>query len=128
MGENPIRVRWTPTSVCRPRTRNRALLTVFQAIRFRREGTQRDTARRHLTPSFGVHDMAIDLGTANTLVYVAGRGIVVSEPSVVASDLESGAVHAVGFDAVTLLRLHRNARAMNPKVEVAEVRARRALI
>ncbi|MDQ6810332.1 MAG: rod shape-determining protein, partial [Actinomycetota bacterium] len=30
--------------------------------------------------------MAIDLGTANTLVYVEGRGIVVSEPSVVASD------------------------------------------
>ena len=96
MGENPIRVRWTPTSVCRPRTRNRALLTVFQAIRFRREGTQRDTARRHLTPSFGVHDMAIDLGTANTLVYVGGRGIVVSEPSVVASDVETGRVHAVG--------------------------------
>ena len=30
------------------------------------------------------HDLAIDLGTANTLVYVKGRGIVVSEPSVVA--------------------------------------------
>ena len=34
--------------------------------------------------------MAIDLGTANTLVYVGGRGIVVSEPSVVASDFEPG--------------------------------------
>ena len=32
-------------------------------------------------------DMGIDLGTANTLVYVGGRGIVVSEPSVVASDV-----------------------------------------
>ena len=47
--------------------------------------------------------MAIDLGTANTLVYVAGRGIVVSEPSVVASDLENGAVHAVGSDAERMI-------------------------
>ena len=35
---------------------------------------------------FGGRDMAIDLGTANTLVYVRGRGIVLSEPSVVAID------------------------------------------
>src|SRR5947199_9396331 len=47
--------------------------------------------------------MAIDLGTANTLVYVAGRGIVVSEPSVVASDVESGLVHAVGSDAERMI-------------------------
>jgi rod shape-determining protein MreB len=47
--------------------------------------------------------MAIDLGTANTLVYVAGRGIVVSEPSVVASDVESGTVHAVGFEAERMI-------------------------
>ena len=33
---------------------------------------------------FGGRDMAVDLGTANTLVYVRGRGIVLSEPSVVA--------------------------------------------
>ena len=43
-----------------------------------------------LIPSLGVHDMANDLGTANTLVYVGGKGIVVSEPSVVASDLATG--------------------------------------
>ncbi len=47
--------------------------------------------------------MAIDLGTANTLVYVGGRGIVVSEPSVVASDLETGLVHAVGADAERMI-------------------------
>jgi rod shape-determining protein MreB len=41
-------------------------------------------------------DIAIDLGTANTLVYERGRGIVLSEPSVVAIDAESGTVHAVG--------------------------------
>ncbi|MGA2012567.1 MAG: rod shape-determining protein, partial [Solirubrobacteraceae bacterium] len=54
-------------------------------------------------PSLGVHDMAIDLGTANTLVYVGGRGIVVSEPSVVASDLTTGEVHAVGADAERMI-------------------------
>ncbi len=47
--------------------------------------------------------MAIDLGTANTLVYVGGKGIVVSEPSVVASDTESGLVHAVGSDAERMI-------------------------
>src|ERR671937_1751998 len=43
---------------------------------------------------FGGRDMAVDLGTANTLVYVRGRGIVLSEPSVVAIDSRSGEVHA----------------------------------
>jgi rod shape-determining protein MreB and related proteins len=47
--------------------------------------------------------MAIDLGTANTLVYVGGRGIVVSEPSVVASDTETGLVHAVGVEAERMI-------------------------
>ena len=47
--------------------------------------------------------MAIDLGTANTLVYVGGRGIVVSEPSVVASDSQTGRVHAVGADAQRMI-------------------------
>ncbi|MGI8428902.1 MAG: rod shape-determining protein [Solirubrobacteraceae bacterium] len=47
--------------------------------------------------------MAIDLGTANTLVYVGGRGIVVSEPSVVAADTETGEVHAVGADAERMI-------------------------
>ena len=47
--------------------------------------------------------MAIDLGTANTLGYVGGRGIVVSEPSVVASDVDTGLVHAVGADAERMI-------------------------
>ncbi len=47
--------------------------------------------------------MAIDLGTANTLVYVGGEGIVVSEPSVVAIDTFSGQVHAVGAEAERML-------------------------
>ena len=52
---------------------------------------------------FGGRDMAVDLGTANTLVYVRGRGIVLSEPSVVAVDSHSGEVHAVGVEAKRML-------------------------
>ena len=51
---------------------------------------------------FGGRDMAVDLGTANTLVYVRGRGIVLSEPSVVAIDQRSGEVHAVGIDTPSI--------------------------
>ena len=52
---------------------------------------------------FGGRDMAVDLGTANTLVYVRGRGIVLSEPSVVAIDQRTGDVHAVGLEAKRML-------------------------
>src|ERR1700757_3916787 len=52
---------------------------------------------------FGGRDMAVDLGTANTLVYVRGRGIVLSEPSVVAIDQSTGDVHAVGLEAKRML-------------------------
>jgi rod shape-determining protein MreB len=45
----------------------------------------------------------VDLGTANTLVYVRGRGIVLSEPSVVAIDQRTGDVHAVGIEAKRML-------------------------
>lgn len=44
-------------------------------------------------------DMGIDLGTANTLVYVKGQGIVLREPSVVALDTETGEIRAVGAEA-----------------------------
>jgi rod shape-determining protein MreB len=47
--------------------------------------------------------MAIDLGTANTVVHVRGRGIVLSEPSVVAIDERTGEVHAVGADAQRMI-------------------------
>jgi len=50
-----------------------------------------------------VRDMAIDLGTANTVVHVRGRGIVLSEPSVVAIDEYTGEVHAVGTDAQRMI-------------------------
>ena len=45
----------------------------------------------------------MDLGTANTVVYVRGRGIVLSEPSVVAIDQRTGEVHAVGADAQRMI-------------------------
>ncbi len=48
-------------------------------------------------------DLAIDLGTANTLVYAKGRGIVVNEPSIVAINKVTGDVEAVGRDAKDML-------------------------
>jgi rod shape-determining protein MreB len=69
---------------------------------------------RNLT-GFGGRDMAVDLGTANTLVYVRGRGIVLSEPSVVAVDSRSGEVHAVGVEAKRMLgRTPGTIRAIRP--------------
>jgi rod shape-determining protein MreB len=44
-------------------------------------------------------DIAIDLGTANTLVYVRGQGVVLNEPSIVAVDIRDGKPVAVGFEA-----------------------------
>ncbi len=48
-------------------------------------------------------DMAVDLGTANTLVYVRGRGIVLNEPSVVAINTKTGAILAVGAEAKQMI-------------------------
>ncbi|HEY4112730.1 MAG TPA: rod shape-determining protein, partial [Rhizomicrobium sp.] len=62
-------------------------------------------------------DMAIDLGTANTLVYVRGRGIVLNEPSVVATYTKGGkrSVRAVGNDAKMMLgRTPGNIEAIRP--------------
>jgi rod shape-determining protein MreB len=57
----------------------------------------------------------VDLGTANTLVYVRGRGIVLSEPSVVAVDARTGEVHAVGVEAKRMLgRTPGTIRAIRP--------------
>jgi rod shape-determining protein MreB len=53
--------------------------------------------------SFFSNDIGIDLGTANTLVYVRGRGIVMAEPSVVAVNDKTGQVVAVGEAAKVML-------------------------
>src|SRR6266516_4790028 len=45
------------------------------------------------------HDIGIDLGTANTLVYVRGKGIVINEPSVVAMNVKTKQVLAIGEEA-----------------------------
>ncbi|NDG02852.1 MAG: rod shape-determining protein, partial [Synechococcaceae bacterium WBB_34_004] len=60
-------------------------------------------------------DIGIDLGTANTLIYVSGRGIVLQEPSVVAIDLDKGIPLAVGEEAKQMLgRTPGNIRAIRP--------------
>jgi rod shape-determining protein MreB and related proteins len=52
---------------------------------------------------FFSNDLAIDLGTANTLIYAKGRGIVVNEPSIVAIDKTSKRIFAVGREAKEML-------------------------
>ncbi|NNN02705.1 MAG: rod shape-determining protein [Acidimicrobiaceae bacterium] len=60
-------------------------------------------------------DMAVDLGTANTLVYVRGRGIVLNEPSVVAVDVKDGKPLAVGAQAKLMIgRTPSNIQAIRP--------------
>ena len=60
-------------------------------------------------------DMGIDLGTANTLVYVSGRGVVLQEPSVVAIDEKDGKPLAVGEEAKQMLgRTPGDIRAVRP--------------
>ncbi|HEY1037063.1 MAG TPA: rod shape-determining protein [Candidatus Paceibacterota bacterium] len=52
---------------------------------------------------FASNDIGIDLGTANTLVYVSGKGVVINEPSVVAVNQKTGRVVAVGAQAKAML-------------------------
>jgi rod shape-determining protein MreB len=60
-------------------------------------------------------DMAVDLGTANTLVYVRGRGIVLNEPSVVAVNTLNGDILAVGAEAKRMIgRTPSHIRAVRP--------------
>jgi rod shape-determining protein MreB and related proteins len=60
-------------------------------------------------------DIAIDLGTANTLVYVRGQGVVLNEPSVVAIDVNDGRPVAVGLEAKRMMgRTPNHIRAVRP--------------
>jgi len=60
-------------------------------------------------------DMAVDLGTANTLVYVRGRGVVLNEPSVVAVNTATGKIVAVGIEAKQMIgRTPTNISAIRP--------------
>lgn len=63
----------------------------------------------------GNKDLGIDLGTANTLVYVKGKGIVLREPSVVALQTDTKSIVAVGNDAKNMIgRTPGNVVAMRP--------------
>src|SRR5271155_3549180 len=65
--------------------------------------------------SFIGRDMAVDLGTANTLVYVRGKGIVLNEPSVVAINVKDGHPLAVGAEAKRMIgRTPSNIQAIRP--------------
>ena len=67
--------------------------------------------------NFSSRDLAIDLGTANTVVYVRGQGIVTSEPSVVAMEMINGVrkVRAVGDDAKLMMgKTPDNIRTIRP--------------
>lgn len=67
---------------------------------------------------FFSNDIGIDLGTANTLVYFRGRGIVVNEPSIVAVNLKTGRVVAVGTEAKKMLgRTPAHIMAVKPLVD-----------
>ncbi|HEX2023149.1 MAG TPA: rod shape-determining protein [Acidimicrobiales bacterium] len=60
-------------------------------------------------------DMAVDLGTANTLVYVRGKGIVLNEPSVVAVNVKDGRPLAVGLEAKRMIgRTPNHIQAVRP--------------
>jgi rod shape-determining protein MreB len=60
-------------------------------------------------------DMAVDLGTANTLVYVRGRGVMLNEPSVVAMNAQSREILAVGAEAKRMIgRTPDNITAIRP--------------
>ena len=64
---------------------------------------------------FGTRDLGIDLGTANTLVFIKGKGIVVREPSVVALQTDTRSIVAVGNDAKNMIgRTPGNVVALRP--------------
>ena len=64
------------------------------------------------------NDIGIDLGTANTLVYLKGHGIVINEPSVVAVNQKTGRIVAVGMEAKNMLgRTPAHIRAVRPIVD-----------
>ena len=60
-------------------------------------------------------DIAIDLGTANTLVYIKGRGVLINEPSIVAKSVHDNKIIAVGYEAKAMVgRTHREIETIRP--------------
>ena len=65
--------------------------------------------------NFGSKDIGIDLGTANILITIKGKGIVLKEPSVVAIDKKTGEIKATGFEAKEMLgRTPEKLKAVRP--------------
>jgi len=76
--------------------------------------SRRDGMARNNPLSLG-RDLAIDLGTANTLIYVRGQGIVLDEPSVVAININDGRPVAVGLEAKRMMgRTPNHIKAIRP--------------
>lgn len=73
-----------------------------------RKNGEKHIGRRHINYVLGskpmfTREIGIDLGTANTLVCIKGKGIVMREPSVVAVDVRNDAVRAVGREAKEMI-------------------------
>ena len=68
-------------------------------------------------PLFGMfsNDIAIDLGTANTLIYMKGKGIVLNEPSIVSFDVNTRKIIAIGEEAKKMMgRVHKELNTIRP--------------
>jgi rod shape-determining protein MreB len=74
-----------------------------ERVRRNSASTSPGTAGNEGLLGFLGRDMAVDLGTANTLVFVRGRGVVLNEPSVVAINTLTGAILAVGTEAKRMI-------------------------
>ncbi len=75
----------------------------------------RDARRKLSYSSLFSMDIAIDLGTANTLIWVKGRGIMINEPSIVAKTVNSDRIIAVGSEAQAMLgKTHHNLMTIRP--------------
>src|SRR3989475_8431529 len=97
-----------------PRPKNDARRPFPAGVLRNMPGVSADMNLRSLFSMFS-SDLAIDLGTANTLVYVKDKGIVVNEPSIVAINKSTGEVEAVGREAKEMLgRTPSNIVAIRP--------------
>jgi len=95
-----------PASICYPQ---KVIFSVFAAA-----AAMQQTKERKKQIMF-IRDIGIDLGTANTLVHVKGKGVVLREPSVVAINNNTGEVLSVGLDAKNMIgRTPGNITAIRP--------------
>lgn len=70
---------------------------------------------------FGVPDVAIDLGTANTRLFATGCGIIADEPSVVAYFPETGEIRAVGREAAQLAMSDAEMVSLHPLLSLIHI-------